>query len=311
MVEHANLPPVLFPLFPSCPLFSVPSDTRTFRPAAPPPRGRRCACRFMRHRALLSASFLPLIHALSRSHHHSALRMSNWDAERGIWVGGKALSTVETPRPLYIFGYGSLCWKPEPLFEGEGASSFIGVMDGWQRRFAQRSMDHRGTPERPGWTVTCVSDEDLEALGARSAEDAPSLTHGRCYRIPDDRADQVLHDLDVREKGGYTRAVVTVRRFGGAGGAKEEEGEGEGEGEEDGAVTALLYTGATDNPLFELQDEETIARDIAEAVGPSGPNSEYLFMLEAFLEDIGAEDAHIRGLSELVRERQAAGVGSA
>ena len=32
------------------------------------------------------------------------------------------------------------------------------------------------------------------------------------YRVPDEKVDAVLADLDFREKGGYTRAVVDIFR---------------------------------------------------------------------------------------------------
>ena len=34
-----------------------------------------------------------------------------WDPVNGVWVGNKAAGSVEVPDPLYVFGYGSLCWK--------------------------------------------------------------------------------------------------------------------------------------------------------------------------------------------------------
>lgn len=51
-----------------------------------------------------------------------------------------------------------------------------------------------------------------QALGERSAEDSPSRTRGVAYRVPDEEAEAVLADLDFREKGGYTRAVVDIFR---------------------------------------------------------------------------------------------------
>ena len=57
---------------------------------------------------------------------------------------------VKPPSPLWIFGYGSLCWKPEFPHDEQ----IVGRITGWTRRFAQRSADHRGTPEAPGLVAT-------------------------------------------------------------------------------------------------------------------------------------------------------------
>lgn len=54
-----------------------------------------------------------------------------------------------------------------------------------------------------------------QALGKRSPGDPPSRTYGVAYRIPDDKAEEVLAGLDFREKGGYTRAIVDVFRSSG------------------------------------------------------------------------------------------------
>lgn len=50
---------------------------------------------------------------------------------------------------------------------------------------------------------------------------------------------------------------------------------------------ALLYTATTDNPNFYLSPTVAeMADTIATAVGPSGPNYEYLFYLTEFLEKV-------------------------
>ncbi|CAM9254698.1 unnamed protein product [Scytosiphon promiscuus] len=131
-------------------------------------------------------------------------------------------------------------------------------------------MDHRGTPASPGLVATLVSDSDLEAMGERSTGDPSSKTQGVAYLVPDDKAEEVLAGLDFREKGGYTRATVDVFPAGGDGEPK----------------AALLYTATPDNPNFFLSSVEDAADTIASAVGPSGPNSEYLFSLSEYLEKV-------------------------
>ncbi|CAM9390715.1 unnamed protein product, partial [Hapterophycus canaliculatus] len=132
-------------------------------------------------------------------------------------------------------------------------------------------MDHRGTPACPGLVATLISDSDLETMGKRSADEPSSRTQGVAYLIPDDKADEVLAGLDFREKGGYTRATVDVLPARGDGGSPK---------------TALLYTATPDNPNFSLSSVEDAADTIASAVGPSGPNSEYLFALSEYLEKV-------------------------
>jgi len=205
-----------------------------------------------------------------------------WDAAAGVWRGNRAVGSVEIPDPLIIFGYGSLCWRPEPSF-GECAAYPCRVR-GWGRFFAQRSTDHRGTPEKPGLVATMLSDSQLEAIGLRREGAPPSVTIGMGYEIAAANAEGVLADLDFREKGGYTRDVVMVEPL--SGGAP---------------MKALLYSATPDNPNFDrtMLDPDAAAAVIASAVGPSGQNAEYLSNLTQWLRSLDVDDLEEDGLMDL------------
>lgn len=86
------------------------------------------------------------------------------------------------------------------------------------------------------------------------------------YRI----TPEVLAPLDVREKNGYLREKVTLTFLDAAGHPDAELAPADG----------LIYLASDDNPAF-LGDAPLaeIAQQIAQAHGPSGPNSAYLLNL--------------------------------
>ena len=217
---------------------------------------------------------------------------AKWDAEKGVWVGDRAVgvSDDELPDPLYVFGYGSLCWRIDDPYE----EIFDGKVQGWRRRMGQGSCDHRGTPELPGVVATLMPEAEWLAAGLAldgGAEGgAESVTHGVVYRVPEASAKEVIDNLDFREKGGYTKAVVDATSLDGA-----------------RTVRALIYTANSANPLFmgggALQGTAPaeVAARIHRAVGPSGPNHEYLFALADYLRKVGANDPHVFGLEGQVK----------
>ena len=48
--------------------------------------------------------------------------------------------------PLFVFGYGSLVWRPAFAHRAHRAA----YLEGYARRFWQGSSDHRGVPGAPG-----------------------------------------------------------------------------------------------------------------------------------------------------------------
>ncbi|KAE9417783.1 hypothetical protein Angca_003244, partial [Angiostrongylus cantonensis] len=87
---------------------------------------------------------------------------------------------------MWIFGYGSLLWNPNFPF----TQKIPGVVSGYARRFWQLSPDHRGTPEKPGRTVTLVPD-------------ANSVCWGIAFKVAEENVHATREYLDTREKAGY------------------------------------------------------------------------------------------------------------
>ena len=167
---------------------------------------------------------------------------------------------------LWVFGYGSLVWRPAFAFDARHAGYIVGKT----RRFWQHSTDHRGVIGAPGRVVTLVNEP-----GARC--------WGRVYRVAASERDAVLARLDHREKNGYVRQQVTVHR------------------ERADAIDALVYVAASDNEDFAGPAPlEEIAAQVRRSSGPSGDNVEYVLELAAALRAMGAEDPHVFALADLV-----------
>jgi glutathione-specific gamma-glutamylcyclotransferase len=167
---------------------------------------------------------------------------------------------------LWIFGYGSLLFRPDFPF----ARSAVGTVADHARRFHQGSPDHRGTPERLGRVVTLVG--------------APGeSTTGVAYEVRADDAESVLVKLDLREQGGYERVEVDVALA-------------------DAAVRATTWIAPPANPYW-LGDAPlaAIAAHVREARGPSGTNLDYVLALAAKLADLGIDDPHVTALAALAR----------
>ncbi|MFO7563013.1 MAG: gamma-glutamylcyclotransferase [Enhygromyxa sp.] len=178
--------------------------------------------------------------------------------------------------PLWIFGYGSLVWRPAFAH----AERRFGFVRGVSRRFWQGSTDHRGVPGAPGRVATLIS------AGA----------HERCwgtvYRVAPGREQEVLAGLDLREQGGYERRRVEVFLSGPRGGRRS-----------GGSIAeVLVYLATPDNPNW-LGDAPLaeIAAQVRRSVGPSGPNVEYVLRLADALAGMGATDEHVEALARMLR----------
>lgn len=168
---------------------------------------------------------------------------------------------------LWVFGYGSLMWRPEfPYIERREARLF-----GLHRKFCIYSHRYRGTPEAPGLVL------GLAPGGS---------CHGVAFRIARDRARAVLIPLWEREMvtGVYRPGYRRVRTA-------------------DGWVNCCCFVADPHHRQFCAGlDMEREARMILGACGSLGPNTDYLFNTIAHLEDIGIHDAALTRLGRRVRE---------
>lgn len=174
---------------------------------------------------------------------------------------------------LWIFGYGSLVWRPDfPHVEAVPAWS-----GGYRRRFWQSSTDHRGTPERPGRVATLI-----ETPGAR--------VRGMAYRIRPESRHAVLDYLDYREKNGYLRRRLDLLLD---------------DGRRIAAITYIAdpagehYAGPAAMP--------DMLRQIADAAGPSGTNVEYVLRLADALRLLGVAEDDVYALEAGLRSAPGSG----
>jgi cation transport regulator ChaC len=171
---------------------------------------------------------------------------------------------------LWIFGYGSLVWRP--AFEHLERRS--ARLPGWSRRFWQGSPDHRGVPGEPGRVVTLV-------------RDSQAVCWGMAFRVAADRTPDLLHALDLRESGGFVRIHVTVRL--------------DGAGRTD--VSAVTYVAEAGNPNYlGPAPPAEMVEQIRRARGTSGTNLEYVLRLAEALRALAAEDEHVFELARLLGE---------
>lgn len=194
---------------------------------------------------------------------------------------------------LWILGYGSLIYKPPPHF----THRIPAIIHGFERRFWQSSIDHRGVPESPGRVATLIPYEEIvsrddfkndfqkyESLDPTILNPDDLTTLGVVYYIPSDYATTVREYLDIREQNGYTLHKVEVHLEV----SPEQETElfeslnrlavHESTGRR--ILTTSVYIGIVNNGAFiGPEDVQDTAAVIATSHGPSGSNYKYLKML--------------------------------
>ncbi len=164
--------------------------------------------------------------------------------------------------PLWVFGYGSLIWKPEFAFEAREAAR----ISGYHRRLCLRSVTYRGTRDCPG--IVAGLDRGGSCLGM-------------AYRIAAAEVPLVFGQLWEREMflGSYRPTWLQARLLGGA------------------PVGALAFVVRRDAVNYggHLSEDELVGI-LVSARGSKGSSLEYLQRTVAALHEAGLRDPHLERL---------------
>ncbi|TCZ55958.1 gamma-glutamylcyclotransferase [Roseicella aquatilis] len=179
-----------------------------------------------------------------------------------------AHALLDTDGSLYVFGYGSLIWRPG---FAHGAAH-PALLRGFHRRFCLWSRHYRGSPEAPGLVL------GLDRGGA---------CRGVAFRVPGREAPAVLDYLDARENVGgevvYHRRPLPVRLL-----------------DCGRVVRAVTYVVNRAGPQYCRPAAAEAARAIARGVGQAGANRDYLLNTLEHLRAMGVRDAGLDRIAALL-----------
>lgn len=164
---------------------------------------------------------------------------------------------------MWVYGYGSLIWRPEFEF----AEQRLARLHGYHRALCLWSRVNRGTPEKPGLVF------GLDAGGS---------CMGKVFRIPARDVPDTMHALWKREmpSGAYIPRWLNCKT-------------------EAGNVSALAFTmdRRTDAYVHGLDPAELIDV-VLTAKGHYGPCVEYVLETEQALRHSGIKDQRLHNLAQ-------------
>jgi cation transport protein ChaC len=170
-------------------------------------------------------------------------------------------------RPLWLFAYGSLIWKPvfEPA-ETRGAPA-----GGWHRAFCMDMQRWRGSADNPGLMMAVIRG---------------GTCRGVAYRLPEASRRELIFQMIFRETS-YTEDWNTIRWL---------------DVETDaGRVRALAFWAlANGSPHIARYPHPEAAKRIAHACGHIGSNAAYLYNTVSKLAEFGIRDRNLWQLQGLV-----------
>ena len=162
---------------------------------------------------------------------------------------------------LWIFGYGSLMWRPGfPVLQTRRA-----IVHGWRRSLCVWSWVHRGTQQKPGLVM------GLDRGGA---------CVGQALKIAAEERDHVLAYLAEREMvtAVYVPRLVSVRMPG-----------------HTEPVSALTFIADRAHPQYAPGlSVDDAARTVRAGQGQSGANPDYVLQTVEHLDELGIRDTFLR-----------------
>ena len=169
---------------------------------------------------------------------------------------------------LWVFGYGSLLWRPG----FEYVERRVATLRGFNRSFCMSSIHYRGTSVIPGLVLALDADQQGEC-------------HGVGFRVAPDMAEDTMAYLREREliSSAYVEQIHSIAFHKG------------------GAADAVCYVMDPSHEQYvgglSIEEQAVI---IAKAKGSAGPNDEYLFNTVAHLVELGISDPELERLMTLV-----------
>jgi glutathione-specific gamma-glutamylcyclotransferase len=179
---------------------------------------------------------------------------------------------------LWVFGYGSLMWRPGFDFLERVPARLIGL----HRALCVYSFVHRGTPERPGLV-----------LGL----DRGGMCRGIAFRVAAKAREKTIDYLRAREQV-TTVYLETVRRI-------------ELEEEARRQVRALCFT--VDRSHVQYAGRLSLAdcvHHVRQGHGSSGPNRDYVIETVQALEALGYRETDLHLIAQRLKGAHEAGVSS-
>ncbi len=173
----------------------------------------------------------------------------------------------ETAHDLWVFGYGSLMWRPGFVYDERHKA----LLRGWRRRLCIYSHVYRGTADRPGLVL------GLDQGGA---------CHGVAFRVEAGLREATVRYLRERElvTAVYLERMVPVTLSDGR------------------RVSALTYVadrahGQYAGPMARDQ----LLKLVRQGVGQSGDNAEYVLATRDHLRELGIVDGDLEWLAAQLR----------